>query len=102
MSGEFGVRFDAALSRGAAFTFRFAGDPVTAYPGETIAAALMAAGERILRDTRTGMRRGVYCGMGVCFECLVVVDGRPAVRACTTLATPGMDVQPMSAPERRR
>lgn len=102
MSGEAGKRINTGISRGAAFTFRFDGAPVTAYAGETIAAALMAAGERTLRGTRSGMPRGVYCGMGVCFECLVVVDGRPGVRACTTPAKAGMEVAFMPAPERGR
>jgi D-hydroxyproline dehydrogenase subunit gamma len=82
------------LDRGDAFELRVDGERVPAYPGETIAAALMAAGRRALRHTALrGEPRGVYCAMGVCGECLMVVNGEPGVRACVTLAAPGMTVQ---------
>jgi aerobic-type carbon monoxide dehydrogenase small subunit (CoxS/CutS family) len=67
--------------------------PVPAYPGETIAAALLACGIRTLRRTeKADAPRGVFCGMGICFDCLVTVDGRPHLRACLTPAMPGMQV----------
>lgn len=81
--------------RGPSFTFRFAGRPYTAYPGETIGAALLAAGVRELRATRVhGAGRGLLCGIGSCYDCLVVVDGHPGRRACLTSATPDADVEP--------
>jgi glycine/D-amino acid oxidase-like deaminating enzyme len=58
------------------------GDAVEALEGETVAAALMASGRLALRQPLTGGARGVHCGMGACYECLVTVDGRPNVRAC--------------------
>lgn len=71
----------------------FEAQPVQAYPGETIAAALLATGLRTLRRTaKAGAPRGIFCGMGVCFDCVVVVDGRPHLRACLTEARPGMRV----------
>ena len=63
-----------------------------AIEGETVAAALTAAGITALRHTRNGDPRGVFCGMGVCFECLVTVDGRPGQRACMTPLRDGMQV----------
>ncbi len=63
--------------------------------GQTVAAALTAAGVRELRETRRGLDgtgRGIFCGMGVCQDCLVTVDGAPNTRACMTQATPGMEV----------
>ena len=46
-------------------TFRFDGEPVAAAPGQTIAAALLADGRRVLRHTRgTGVPRGMFCGIG--------------------------------------
>ena len=45
------------------------------------------------RTTRGGAPRGVFCGMGVCFDCLVVVDGIPNTRACVTWVREGMNVQ---------
>jgi hypothetical protein len=53
---------------------------------------LLAEGHIATRNTRSGSPRGVYCGMGVCFDCLVVVDGVPNTRACVTWVREGMDV----------
>jgi aerobic-type carbon monoxide dehydrogenase small subunit (CoxS/CutS family) len=69
------------------------GVPVAAFPGETVATALLASGKRAFRHTeKRGEPRGIYCGMGVCFDCLVTVDGLP-VRACVTPVRPGMVIQ---------
>jgi predicted molibdopterin-dependent oxidoreductase YjgC len=88
------VRVAAGVQRGERLTFTFDGEPIVAYRGESVAAALMAAGKRTLRKTPVaGEPRGVFCGMGVCFDCLVVVDGRPSVRACMTLAEDGSKVE---------
>ncbi len=76
-----------------AFTIEVNGQPVTALPGQTVAAALLAAGRRILRHTPSGAPRGLFCGMGVCFDCLVQIDGLSGVRACLTPARPGMQVR---------
>jgi thioredoxin reductase len=65
----------------------FEGIAVPARPGETIAAALTAAGLLALRVTRDGGQRGLFCGMGVCQDCVVEVDGRARVRACMTKVT---------------
>ena len=83
----------AEVERSDPFTFRFEGRPISAYPGETIGAALMAAGIVTFRSTRRQQRpRGIFCGIGICFDCLVVVDGRPNQRACITAARPDMTV----------
>ena len=66
--------------------FTFDGRPVTARPGQSLAAALTEAGVRAFRDTVGGAERGVFCGMGVCQDCLVTVDGTPNRRACMTPA----------------
>jgi len=84
----------AGVARGEAFELRVDGGRVPAHAGETVAAALLAAGRRALRWTAgRGEPRGVYCAMGVCGECIMVVDGEPGVRTCVTLAAPGMTVQ---------
>ena len=84
----------AGVARGAAFELRVDGERVSAHAGETVAAALLAAGRRALRRTAgSGEARGVYCAMGVCGECVMVVDGVPGVRTCVTFAAPGMTVQ---------
>ena len=69
---------------GAPVRFRFDGAEIEALPGETIAAALAAADIVAVRRTRSGAPRGPFCGMGVCFDCLVTVDGRSNRRACLT------------------
>src|SRR4051794_6510107 len=71
---------------------RFDGAEIEALAGETIAAALAAADIVALRQARSGAPRGPYCGMGVCFDCLVTVNGRPNQRACLTKIAPGMEV----------
>jgi len=83
---------DAALERGPEVSFTLDGRPVTAYAGETVAAVLFAEGEVETRTTVGGAPRGVFCGMGVCFDCLVVVDGVPNTRACMTWVRDGMEV----------
>ena len=63
--------------------FRFDGRDMTAPPGTTVAGALLANGERGWRTTRRGgQHRGLFCGIGTCFDCLVDVNGERAVRAC--------------------
>lgn len=70
------------------------GRSVTAYAGESVAAALMAEGAIALRRTpRRGDPRGLFCGMGVCYDCLVVIDGQPGCRACMTEVRDGMTVR---------
>jgi len=70
------------------------GAEVTAYEGESVAAALLAAGRRFTRSTaRTGEPRGYFCGMGVCQDCLVTIDGSPNVRACMTPVRHGMRIE---------
>jgi glycine/D-amino acid oxidase-like deaminating enzyme len=75
----------------------FDGTEIEALPGETVAAALAAADIVAVRETRSHAPRGPFCGMGVCFDCLVTIDGRPSQRACLTKVAAGMDVR--SAPD---
>ena len=73
--------------------FSWNGQPVEARPGDSIAAALNAAGIGAFGASRTGRKRGLFCGMGVCQECLVSVDGHRSRRACMTEASAGLDVR---------
>jgi predicted molibdopterin-dependent oxidoreductase YjgC len=75
------------------FTIEVDGAPIPARAGQTIAAALLAAGVRVWRKTPSGAPRGIFCGMGVCFDCLVTVDGLADQRACITPVRPGMQVE---------
>ena len=73
----------------------FDGRPVPAVAGESVGAALTNAGIRSWRTTRMGRRpRGLFCGIGVCYDCLLTVDGHPNQRACLTPVAPGMRLQP--------
>jgi predicted molibdopterin-dependent oxidoreductase YjgC len=75
-------------------SFTFDGRPVAFRPGQSVGAALTAAGVRSWRSTRVdGRPRGLFCGIGVCFDCLLVVDGRPNERACIVPADAGMRVE---------
>jgi predicted molibdopterin-dependent oxidoreductase YjgC len=70
------------------------GKPISARSGEPIAAALLAAGVRIFRETpKKHNPRGIYCGIGRCTDCVMIVDGEPNVRTCVTPARQGMKVQ---------
>ncbi|MFE2039987.1 (2Fe-2S)-binding protein [Streptomyces sp. NPDC059477] len=76
------------------FTVTFDGRQLPALPGQTVAAVLWAAGIVSWRTTRsTGSPRGVFCGIGICYDCLVTVDGRPDQRACLVPADPGADIR---------
>lgn len=79
----------SGITRSAAsFDFVFEQQVVQAYAGETIASALTSAGIYGFRETRCGKTRGVFCGMGVCGDCQVVVDGESR-RACMEEARAG-------------
>jgi predicted molibdopterin-dependent oxidoreductase YjgC len=66
------------------------GRAVEALPGHTIAAMLWRAGIVSWRRTRVAAEpRGAFCGVGVCFDCLVNVNGQPNQRACLVPVRPG-------------
>lgn len=70
------------------------GKKIEAFEGETIATALLAAGIYIFRESlKNHNPRGVYCGMGTCCECLVMVDNVRSVRACMTEVVDGMRIE---------
>ena len=70
------------------------GHDLIAEEGDTVAAALLAAGRRLARFTaRTGDPRGYFCGIALCSDCLMTVDGRPNVRACVTAVRDGLRVE---------
>ena len=82
------------VQRGQAFEIEVDGMPVAAYEGETVAAALTAAGIRTTNRTAGGDEpRGICCGIGLCYGCTMVIDGAPNTRTCQTLARPGMRLE---------
>ncbi len=60
--------------------------------GTSVASAILNSGRAALRHSVMGEPRGALCGMGVCFECRVTVNGVPYVRSCITLCEPGMEI----------
>ncbi|MDR2181710.1 MAG: (2Fe-2S)-binding protein [Treponema sp.] len=75
-------------------TILYNGNPIPAKTGEPVAAALLAAGVRAFRETaKLRQPRGIYCGIGRCTDCVMIVDGEPNVRTCVTPVRPGMSVQ---------
>ena len=68
------------------------GAPVSVVSGATVVVAMMMAG-KACRTSVTGEPRGPLCGMGICFECRVTINGRPHCRGCQILCEPGMDVR---------
>jgi hypothetical protein len=84
---------------GAAFSIEVDGERIPARAGQTLAAALTASGRRLFGLNVDGSPRGVFCGMGLCFECAVTVNGTTEQRACMTLARPNMCVRLLRGPE---
>ncbi|WP_426998107.1 (2Fe-2S)-binding protein [Pseudarthrobacter sp. N5] len=81
-------------SQPAVVTFSFDGRPFEAAPGQSVGAALVSGGVTAWRSTRNGARpRGLYCGIGVCFDCLVMVDGASNQRACLVEVREGMQIE---------
>ena len=70
------------------------GKTISAASGDTVAAAMLLAGFDHTRITQiSGSRRAPFCMMGVCFDCLVEIDGEPNQQACQTLVREGMQVR---------
>lgn len=81
------------INRGKRVQIIVNGQPVVAYEGELVSTALHAEGIRIFNlKHQTGKPAGIYCGMGVCYECLVTVNGVPNTRACQTTIENGMTI----------
>lgn len=83
----------ATIVRGKKIHLIVDGHTVDAYEGETVHAALTAAGIRRLKHSNSNDARGVFCGMGVCYECLVTIDNVPEQRACMTLVKDQMEIR---------
>src|SRR5690606_23142083 len=81
-------------SYGEPMSFEFDGRTYTGFEGDTIASALLACGVRTLRvHEESGTPRGIYCNIGHCFECRVIVNDVVGVRACLTVIDAGIKVK---------
>jgi aerobic-type carbon monoxide dehydrogenase small subunit (CoxS/CutS family) len=86
------LRIADVVDRPAEVTFTVDGQSVSGVPGESLAVALLASGMRRLRSSpRNGSGRGLFCMMGICQECVVLVDGNP-LPACLEPVRAGMAV----------
>lgn len=75
-------------------SFTFNGKEFSCQQGQSIAAALFASDTRELRTTRFGNEaRSIFCGIGICYDCVVVVDGVANQRSCLIEAKQGMKVE---------
>jgi sarcosine oxidase subunit alpha len=82
------------FKRGKNIFFTVDGKKIPAFEGETIAAALHAAGIRVLRKSILHSRpRGFFCAIGKCASCMMTVDGIPNVKTCVTMVEQGMMVE---------
>lgn len=69
------------------------GVPVTMPAGSMVASAILKTGVNGFRRSVSGEPRGPLCGMGICFECRVTIDGELHCRSCQTICREGMDVR---------
>lgn len=75
-------------------TIFYNGQPIKAYEGEPVASALMAAGIKAFRTTAKKKEpRGIFCAIGRCTDCMMIVDGIPNTRTCVTAVKDGMKVE---------
>ncbi len=82
-----------SVQRGKKISLTVDGTPITAHEGETVHAALAASDIQILRTTRkTHQNRGILCGMGICYQCRVEINGIPDRRACMTPVKAHMEI----------
>jgi predicted molibdopterin-dependent oxidoreductase YjgC len=87
-------RIDRGARRGTELRITIDGESLVAFEGETVAAALIAAGRRILRySVKRNEPRSIYCGIGVCQECRMTINGVINTRACVTPVQNGMVIK---------
>jgi aerobic-type carbon monoxide dehydrogenase small subunit (CoxS/CutS family) len=75
------------------------GEALSGLEGQTVAGVLLATGRTSWRTTRSGAPRGVFCGIGACFDCVLTVNGVPDVRACRRRAVDGDEIRTQSRQE---
>jgi D-hydroxyproline dehydrogenase subunit gamma len=89
----------AGIARGKPVNVFVDGKEMQAYEGETVLAALWVANEHTLHITaRLHEQRGFFCGIGICFDCIVTIDGRVNIRACLEPVRQGMKIERQQDP----
>jgi predicted molibdopterin-dependent oxidoreductase YjgC len=86
------MRIGSSFDRGEPVEIIVDGDPVQAYSGETVSAALMAAG-RWTNQIHNGRPLAAFCNIGVCYSCLMTINGVSGVRACQTQVADGLTIK---------
>lgn len=81
------------INKGAEVTFFYNGKEVVGFEGEPIAVSLRALGVMTHRHTEKGSPRGIFCAIGRCTDCVMIVNGKPNIRTCVTPLVAGMDVK---------
>lgn len=71
----------------------FDGNDLAGTAGCSVAAALIASGRQAWRTSESGSGRGLFCGIGICFDCIVEIDGESGQRACMIPLQDGMDIR---------
>lgn len=83
-----------APQKGRLITFTYNGKPMEGYEGEPVASALRASGVMVHRYSKKENKpRGIFCAIGRCTDCVMVVDGKPNIRTCVTPLAEGMQVE---------
>lgn len=91
---EKNYRIENGVIRGSEIEIIVNGKPVKAYEGESVAAAILATGKRSLRTTsKVHEPRGLYCAIGICFECVMTIDNIPNTRTCQAFVRNGMIIE---------
>lgn len=90
------LQHDSIFQQDSSFPVDLDGETFEAVAGDSVAAALVASGKLALKRDKSGAPRGLFCGMGTCFDCQVSVDGGPAQRACLTKVRPGMKIRSLA------
>ena len=94
MIARLGTRLGTSTTPDETFEITVDGHVVLAQAGESVAGAMLAAGVLQSRvSVHLGEPRGYFCGMGVCWECLVRIDGTYTERACMQRVRPGMQIE---------
>ena len=82
------------LNNSASVEIEFEGVTLSAHQGDTVAAALISASQKSFRETPiSGAPRGPFCMMGICFDCLVEIDGLANIQACMIEVRAGMRIR---------
>lgn len=74
-------------------TLKINGRPLRVPAGSTVAAAVLLTPAAVFRRSVSGEARAPLCGMGICYECRVTIDGRAHARSCQIVCAEGMEVQ---------